>query len=125
MPTAMRMIGRKGFDSSHCRGGCALFSQPSSTIRVDYRPCFQSHHVRFQWSRNHLWGNSADFYFNGNNLRPCEEAIGEDNAKDFISSGGLRELQRISMESSRDDIRHLAKKMLKSNTVFQGQMVSS
>ncbi|XP_021295517.1 kinesin-like protein KIN-UC isoform X1 [Herrania umbratica] len=53
-------------------------------------------------------------------LALCHLAQNEDNAKDFTSSGGLQELQRISMESSRDDIRNLAKKMLKSNTMFQG-----
>ncbi|KAK8277051.1 hypothetical protein V6Z12_D10G238800 [Gossypium hirsutum] len=49
-------------------------------------------------------------------------AQNEDNARDFISSGALQELQRISNESSREDIRNLAKKMLKSNPVFQGEM---
>ncbi|TYI07673.1 hypothetical protein ES332_A10G242800v1 [Gossypium tomentosum] len=49
-------------------------------------------------------------------------AQNEDNAGDFISSGALQELQRISNESSREDIRNLAKKMLKSNPVFQGEM---
>ncbi|XWS75191.1 hypothetical protein CRYUN_Cryun01aG0064100 [Craigia yunnanensis] len=57
-------------------------------------------------------------------LALCHLAQNEDNAKDFTSSGGLQELQRISMESSREDIRNLAKKMLKSNTVFQGEMGS-
>ncbi|GMI80591.1 Arabidopsis thaliana KINESIN Ungrouped clade, gene A, ARMADILLO REPEAT-CONTAINING KINESIN 1 [Hibiscus trionum] len=57
-------------------------------------------------------------------LALCHLAQNEDNAKGFISSGGLRELQRISMESSREDIRDLAKKMLKSNTVFQVEMRS-
>ncbi|OMO65565.1 Armadillo [Corchorus capsularis] len=52
-------------------------------------------------------------------LALCHLAQNEANAKDFISTGGLQELQRISMESSRDDIRNLAKKMLKSNTMFQ------
>ncbi|KAL4291028.1 hypothetical protein GQ457_14G022560 [Hibiscus cannabinus] len=55
-------------------------------------------------------------------LALCHLAQNEDNAKDFLSSGGLQELRRISMESSREDIRDLAKKMLKSNTVFQGEM---
>ncbi|KAG8480555.1 hypothetical protein CXB51_024589 [Gossypium anomalum] len=49
-------------------------------------------------------------------------AQNEDNAGDFISSGALQELQRISNESSREDIRNLAKKMLKSNPVFQGEI---
>lgn len=54
-------------------------------------------------------------------LALCHLAQNEDNAKDFTSSGALQELQRISMESSREDIRNLAKKMLKSNTMFQGE----
>ncbi|KAE8683242.1 Armadillo repeat-containing kinesin-like protein 1 [Hibiscus syriacus] len=57
-------------------------------------------------------------------LALCHLAQNEDNAKDFLSIGGLRELQRISMESSREDICDLAKKMLKSNMVFQGEMRS-
>ncbi|XVE68813.1 hypothetical protein DITRI_Ditri09bG0100200 [Diplodiscus trichospermus] len=57
-------------------------------------------------------------------LALCHLAQNEDNAKDFISSGGLQELQRISMESSRGDIQNLAKKILKSNTMFQGGMPS-
>ncbi|GMI86984.1 Arabidopsis thaliana KINESIN Ungrouped clade, gene A, ARMADILLO REPEAT-CONTAINING KINESIN 1 [Hibiscus trionum] len=57
-------------------------------------------------------------------LALCHLAQNEDNAKDFLSSGGLQELRRISMESSREDIRELAKKMLKSNSVFQGEVHS-
>ncbi|XWS56402.1 hypothetical protein CRYUN_Cryun09bG0082600 [Craigia yunnanensis] len=57
-------------------------------------------------------------------LALCHLAQNEDNAKDFTSSGGLQELQRISMESSREDICNLAKKMLKSNTMFQDEMRS-
>ncbi|XVF75593.1 hypothetical protein PTKIN_Ptkin13bG0199200 [Pterospermum kingtungense] len=57
-------------------------------------------------------------------LAICHLAQNEDNAEDFMSSGGLQELQRISTESSREDIRDLAKKMLKSNTIFQGEMRS-
>ncbi|XWS29414.1 hypothetical protein CRYUN_Cryun24cG0027600 [Craigia yunnanensis] len=57
-------------------------------------------------------------------LALCHLAQNEDNAKDFTFSGGLQELQRISIESSREDIRNLAKKMLKSNTMLQGEMCS-
>lgn len=46
----------------------------------------------------------------------------EDNTQDFISSGGLKELTRISSESSREDIRNLAKKTLKMNPAFQAEM---
>lgn len=46
----------------------------------------------------------------------------EDNARDFISSGGLQEIIRISAESSRDDIRNLAKKALRVNPKFYNQM---
>ncbi|KAG8501918.1 hypothetical protein CXB51_004693 [Gossypium anomalum] len=55
-------------------------------------------------------------------LALCHLAQNEENAKDFTYRGGLKELQRISMESSREDIRNLAKKMLKSNTMFQGEL---
>ncbi|XP_022765450.1 kinesin-like protein KIN-UC [Durio zibethinus] len=54
-------------------------------------------------------------------LALCHLAQNEDNAEDFTSSGGLQEVRRISMESSREDIRNLAKKMLKSNTMFHGE----
>ena len=43
----------------------------------------------------------------------------EYNAKDFVSSGGLKELSRISVESSREDIRNLASKTLKLSLAFQ------
>ncbi|MBA0781041.1 hypothetical protein Gotri_002001 [Gossypium trilobum] len=55
-------------------------------------------------------------------LALCHLAQNEENAKDFTYRGGLKELQRISMESSREDIRNLAKMMLKSNTKFQGEL---
>ncbi|KAG4150452.1 hypothetical protein ERO13_D04G004800v2 [Gossypium hirsutum] len=55
-------------------------------------------------------------------LALCHLAQNEENAKDFTYRGGLKELQRISMESSREDIRNLAKKMLKSNTMFHGSL---
>ncbi|KAK8999320.1 hypothetical protein V6N11_070494 [Hibiscus sabdariffa] len=69
---------------------------------------------------NSIHGNISTWVLIKFNL----STLAEDNANDFISSGGLRELQRISMESSREDIRDLAKKMLKSNTVFQSEMRS-
>ncbi|XP_073009098.1 kinesin-like protein KIN-UA [Typha latifolia] len=48
----------------------------------------------------------------------CHLAQNEDNAGDIISSGGIKELVRISQESSREDIRNLAKKALNSNPVL-------
>ena len=46
----------------------------------------------------------------------------EDNAKDIISGGGVKVLIRISVESSREDIRNLAKKMLRLNPSLQADM---
>lgn len=57
-------------------------------------------------------------------LALCHLAQNMDNSKDFVSSGGLKELLRISTESSREDIRNLAKKTLKYNPLFQAQMQS-
>ncbi|PON34472.1 Kinesin-like protein [Trema orientale] len=55
-------------------------------------------------------------------LALCHLAQNKDNARDFISSGGVKELVRISMESSKDDIRNLAKKTLRLNPAFQADM---
>ncbi|KMT08135.1 hypothetical protein BVRB_6g143820 isoform C [Beta vulgaris subsp. vulgaris] len=55
-------------------------------------------------------------------LALCHLAQNEDNTQDFISTGGLREVVRISSESAREDIRNLAKKTLKLNRLFQAQM---
>ncbi|EXB96208.1 Armadillo repeat-containing kinesin-like protein 1 [Morus notabilis] len=55
-------------------------------------------------------------------LALCHLAQNEDNARDFISSGGVKELVRISMESSKEDIRNLAKKTLRINSAFQAEM---
>ncbi|XP_027111496.1 kinesin-like protein KIN-UC isoform X2 [Coffea arabica] len=52
-------------------------------------------------------------------LALCHLAQNEYNAKDFVSSGGLKELIRISVESSREDIRNLASKTLKLSLAFQ------
>lgn len=46
----------------------------------------------------------------------------EDNARDFISSGGLKELIEISDESAREDIRNLAKKTLRLSSLFRGEL---
>lgn len=46
-------------------------------------------------------------------------AMAEGNARDFVLSGALDELVRISTESSREDIRNLAKKILKLSPTFQ------
>ncbi|KAK3148346.1 hypothetical protein QOZ80_3BG0293880 [Eleusine coracana subsp. coracana] len=48
----------------------------------------------------------------------CHLAQNEDNTCDIIASGGIKELLRISRESSRDDTRNLAKKALDSNPAF-------
>ncbi|PSR92994.1 Kinesin-like protein [Actinidia chinensis var. chinensis] len=55
-------------------------------------------------------------------LALCHLAQNEDNARDFISSGGVKELVRISVESTREDIRHLAKKTLRLSTTFKAEM---
>ncbi|CAK9159671.1 unnamed protein product [Ilex paraguariensis] len=55
-------------------------------------------------------------------LALCHLAQNEDNAGDFISSGGVKELSRISVESTREDIRNLAKKTLKLSLAFQAEM---
>ncbi|KAM6584399.1 hypothetical protein CsatB_011401 [Cannabis sativa] len=55
-------------------------------------------------------------------LALCHLAQNDDNTREFISSGGVKELLRISMESSKEDIRNLAKKMLRMNTAFQAEM---
>jgi kinesin family protein 5 len=45
-------------------------------------------------------------------------AFSEENSRDIIVTGVIKELVRISRESSRDDARNLAKKALNSNTAF-------
>ncbi|KAL9422228.1 hypothetical protein AB3S75_034485 [Citrus x aurantiifolia] len=52
-------------------------------------------------------------------LALCHLAQNEDNARDFISRGGAKELVQISIKSSREDIRNLAKKTMKSNPRLQ------
>ncbi|KAM3283007.1 kinesin-like protein KIN-UC isoform X1 [Capsicum chacoense] len=55
-------------------------------------------------------------------LALCHLAQNEGNARDFVSSGALDEIVRISNESSREDIRNLAKKTLKLSPMFQAQL---
>ncbi|GAB4836412.1 hypothetical protein Ancab_001324 [Ancistrocladus abbreviatus] len=55
-------------------------------------------------------------------LALCHLAQNEDNTRDFVSTGGLKEVIRISSESAREDIRNLAKKTLKLNPTFQAQL---
>ncbi|XP_049372263.1 kinesin-like protein KIN-UC isoform X2 [Solanum verrucosum] len=55
-------------------------------------------------------------------LALCHLAQNEGNARDFVSSGALDEIVRISNESSREDIRNLAKKTLKLSSTFQAQI---
>ncbi|KAJ0246977.1 Kinesin-like protein KIN-UC [Hirschfeldia incana] len=51
-------------------------------------------------------------------LALCHLAQNEENANDFKRTGSVTEIVRISVESSRDDIRSLAKKILRSNPHF-------
>ncbi|KAL1553200.1 kinesin-like protein KIN-UC [Salvia divinorum] len=53
-------------------------------------------------------------------LAICHLAQNEDNARDFINNGGVKELVEISNESSREDIRSLAKKTLRLSSLFRG-----
>lgn len=55
-------------------------------------------------------------------LALCHLAQNAENGQDFINSGGLEELLRISSESAREDIRNLAKKTLRSNPMFQAHI---
>ncbi|KAG6669791.1 kinesin-like protein KIN-UC isoform X2 [Carya illinoinensis] len=55
-------------------------------------------------------------------LALCHLAQNEDNANDFISGGGVKVLFGISEESSREDIRNLAKKSLRLNSSLQAEM---
>ncbi|KAF5467065.1 hypothetical protein F2P56_016929 [Juglans regia] len=55
-------------------------------------------------------------------LALCHLAQNEDNAKDFISGGGVKVLFGISESSSREDIRNLAKKSLRLNSSLQAEM---
>ncbi|XP_078173426.1 armadillo/beta-catenin repeat family protein / kinesin motor family protein [Carex rostrata] len=48
----------------------------------------------------------------------CHLSQNEENTRDIITTGGIKELVRISQESERDDIRILAKKALNSNPAF-------
>ncbi|KAL2539788.1 Armadillo/beta-catenin repeat family protein/kinesin motor family protein [Abeliophyllum distichum] len=57
-------------------------------------------------------------------LAICHLAQNEDNAKDFVSGGGLKELVEISNGSARDDIRSLAKKTIRLSPSFQAAMRS-
>ncbi|XP_047256689.1 kinesin-like protein KIN-UC isoform X2 [Capsicum annuum] len=57
-------------------------------------------------------------------LALCHLAQNEGNARDFVSSGALDEIVRISNESSREDIRNLAKKTLKLSPMFQAQLLN-
>ncbi|KAK4385642.1 Kinesin-like protein KIN-UA [Sesamum angolense] len=57
-------------------------------------------------------------------LAVCHLAQNEDNAKDFITSGSLKELIGISDESAREDIRNLAKKTLRSSPLFRAELLA-
>ncbi|KAK9283049.1 hypothetical protein L1049_011277 [Liquidambar formosana] len=53
-------------------------------------------------------------------LALCHLGQNEENAQDMISTGGMKELLRISHESTREDIRNLAKKTLKLSSNISG-----
>ncbi|CAL9094796.1 unnamed protein product [Musa textilis] len=55
-------------------------------------------------------------------LSLCHLAQNEDNTLEIIRSGGIKELIRISQESSREDTRNLAKKALDSNPAFSAEI---
>ncbi|KAL5981789.1 hypothetical protein ACLOJK_015853 [Asimina triloba] len=55
-------------------------------------------------------------------LALCHLAQNEDNAQDFVSTGALKELIRISRESSREDIRNLARKSIELNPTLLAEM---
>ncbi|GJV64632.1 kinesin-like protein KIN-UC isoform X1 [Tanacetum coccineum] len=55
-------------------------------------------------------------------LALCHLAQNEDNTRDFVTSGGVKQLAKISVESSRDDIRDLAKKILRLNRSFKAEL---
>ena len=48
--------------------------------------------------------------------------VSEDNTRDFVTSGGVKQVARISVESNREDIRNLAKKILRLNRTFQAEV---
>ncbi|KAF9612300.1 hypothetical protein IFM89_038870 [Coptis chinensis] len=52
-------------------------------------------------------------------LALCHLAENDENTQDFISSGALKELARISCGSSKEDVRDSAKKTLKLNPRFR------
>ncbi|KVI05048.1 Armadillo [Cynara cardunculus var. scolymus] len=55
-------------------------------------------------------------------LALCHLAQNEDNTRDFVSSGGVKQVARITVESSREDIRNLANKILRLNRTFQAEV---
>ncbi|KAL4191108.1 hypothetical protein AMTRI_Chr07g79090 [Amborella trichopoda] len=61
------------------------------------------------------------------NFAKCESRgiAQEANTRDLISSGGLKELIRLSHESTRDDIRNLAKRILTISPAFRSEIQRS
>ncbi|XP_054798040.1 kinesin-like protein KIN-UC isoform X3 [Prosopis cineraria] len=55
-------------------------------------------------------------------LALCHLAQNEDNANEFICKGGVKELVRISVQSTREDIRNFAHRILSSNPMFQAEI---
>ncbi|KAL7148561.1 hypothetical protein ABFS83_06G187100 [Erythranthe nasuta] len=57
-------------------------------------------------------------------LAICHLAQNEENGRDFISSGALKELIEISEGSAKEDIRNLAKKILRLSPLFRKELRS-
>ncbi|EYU39632.1 hypothetical protein MIMGU_mgv1a001575mg [Erythranthe guttata] len=57
-------------------------------------------------------------------LAICHLAQNEENGRDFISSGALKELIEISEGSAKEDIRNLAKKTLRLSPLFRKELRS-
>jgi len=55
-------------------------------------------------------------------LALCHLAQNDDNTFDIVSAKGIKQLVHISKESSKEDIRNLAKKALDSNPIFSAEL---
>ncbi|KAL8130611.1 hypothetical protein V2J09_019766 [Rumex salicifolius] len=74
------------------------------------------------WLIDNSKANTSDSSQRHIELALCHLAQNEDNSQDFISSGGLKEVVRISTKSAREDIRNLATRTLNLNRTFQAQL---
>ncbi|XP_039142909.1 kinesin-like protein KIN-UC [Dioscorea cayenensis subsp. rotundata] len=94
----------RGISQGHRKGRSLLIDDGALTWMVEKSTAFSTS------TRRHI------------ELALCHLAQNEANTIDVISSGGIKELVRISQESSREDIRNLSKKALHSNPVFLVEM---